>query len=35
MIKEKLRQNRKKIEEGMLHSKTYNGFFRYNYIRKT
>ena len=34
MIKEKMREGRRRVEEGMVHSKTTNGFFRYNYIRK-
>jgi hypothetical protein len=33
MILEKMRQNRRKVEEGMIHSKTFNGFFRYNYFK--
>jgi hypothetical protein len=29
-----MRQKRRKLEEGMIHSKTFNGFFRYNFIKK-
>ncbi len=31
---EQMRQNRRNAEKGMLTNKTYNGFFRYNYVRK-
>lgn len=34
LVLEKQRQVRRRIEEGLMHSKTYNGFFKYNYLKK-